>query len=362
MGNPGDPPRAGRPPGLFDTDEELKHEVDGLLCGGSPNSKLIGKLISHFDVKFKMADTIFEYLEKKRVLMSQFRCVMPSKTVYTLISLFTTKARELRKVWQKLLDKKAHFTSFEHFLREVEASRYPDLAQAAYVAFCDCRQKHGESVREYWLQWEDYASLIEVDAADHAVKFIDGIWSEEIRRALRVKWSETKDFSKLVELADTLEQGDDMERRRKSGYGKGGTVASVSRGGGNGRSVWRSNRGARGSNNYNGGSHNSNRGGYNNNNSGYNQGRGQGGHRGKGGYRDRGSYRGGQGSGQNSIQQARQAQQSYQLSIQGQQLSKDGGNESYDSWQHWNKLVASNYPAAAQSSSDTTHVKTNATE
>ena len=192
--------------------------MDGMICGGKPDSRFIAKVLPGFAMEFLMSDDAFAYLDKKRAFLTQLRAAMPNETAYTMISLFTMKANSMYRVWQPLLGKTGHYTSFTHFLREFEKRRFPDLSQAAYINFRRCRQGNSgnsETVREYWLRFSDYAQLVEVKAETHVVNFINGVAQKRIRDALRVKWSECGKMETLIELADSMEQGDEMEKLRQ---------------------------------------------------------------------------------------------------------------------------------------------------
>ena len=225
-----DPPR-GHPPGLEDESGPVIHETDGAICGGKPDSKFIAKVLSSFPVEFKNTDDAFSYLTKRRTFMVQLKSTMPNETAYTMISLFTTKAQSLYTAWEPLLGKKEHFTSFSHFLREFEERRFPDLSSAAFLRFRRCRQEmKGESVRLYWLRFEDLARVVGIDPSTHMTPFINGVKSKLIRAAIRVEWSRTHDAAKVIELADQMEMGDEMERLREEELGreKPASAASIS--------------------------------------------------------------------------------------------------------------------------------------
>ena len=207
------------------------HETDGEICGGKPDSKFIAKVLSSFPTEFKNDDDAFAYLAKRRTFMVQLKSTMPNETAYTMISLFTTKAQSLYTAWEPLLEKKNHFTSFSHFLREFEERRYPDLSSAAFLRFRRCRQEvEGESVRLYWLRFEDLSRVVGIDPSTHMTPFINGVESKRIREAIRVEWSRTHDISKVVELADQMEMGDEMERlwEEEMGKVKPASAASIS--------------------------------------------------------------------------------------------------------------------------------------
>ena len=148
-----------RAPGLREKGLPLAHKTDGEFCGGTPNTKLVFKAISQFDTNFLMKDGIFDWLDKKRAFMQQLRTSMPAEV-------FTIKAKGLRNVREDLLDKVAYYTSMQHFLREVEKARYPDVESASYDAFSNCKQKSGETVREYWLAFKDLAKQQKIDPSD----------------------------------------------------------------------------------------------------------------------------------------------------------------------------------------------------
>ena len=215
-----------KPPGLRERNVPLAHETGGEICGGTPNTKLVFKAISQFDTVFKMKDTIFDWLDKKRAFKQQLRMSMPAETLYTLVSVFSIKAKELRSIWEDMLDKESYYTSMEYFLREVERAQYPDVESASYVAFSKRKQKPGEGVKEYWLGFKDLAKQQKIDPSTHAMRFISSVTLAFIRLAIRVEWYKTNDLEKVVELADQMEQGMEIEKEEKE-EAKEVTAASV---------------------------------------------------------------------------------------------------------------------------------------
>ena len=161
--------------------------------------------------------------------MVLLKSTMPNETAYTMISLFTAKAQSFYTAWGPLLEKKEHFTSFSHFLREFEERRYPDLSSAAFLRFRRCRQEEqGESVRLYWLRFEDLSRVVGIDPSTHMTPFINGVKSKRIREAIRVEWSRTHDSAKVIELADQMEMGDEMERLREEELGTEESASELS--------------------------------------------------------------------------------------------------------------------------------------
>ena len=55
------PPRL---PGLLDTEDPIAHEIDGHICGGKPDTRLISKVLSSFTTKFLNTDNSEKYLDK----------------------------------------------------------------------------------------------------------------------------------------------------------------------------------------------------------------------------------------------------------------------------------------------------------
>ena len=85
-------------------------------------------------------------------------------------------------------------------------------------------------MRLYWLRFEDLARVVGIDPSTHMTPFINGVKSKLIRAAIRVEWSRTHDSAKVIELADQMEMGDEMERLREEELGreKPASAASIS--------------------------------------------------------------------------------------------------------------------------------------
>ena len=137
---------------------------------------------------------------------------MPQADIYTLVAVFTMQAANCRKHWQELIQKKRHFTSFVKFLEAFQAKKYPGHSSLAYLAFDECRQRDNQSVRLYWLTWEEYAKMSNVPPEAQVEKFIMGIRDTEIRKRVRDKWLDTEDIPAILSLADRLETNSDCEQ------------------------------------------------------------------------------------------------------------------------------------------------------
>ena len=79
------------------------------------------------------------------------------------------------------------------------------------MAFDECRQTDKQSVRLYWLTWEEYAKMSNVVPESQVEKFIMGIKDTEIRNSVRCKWLDTEDIPTILSLADRLETNSDCE-------------------------------------------------------------------------------------------------------------------------------------------------------
>ena len=74
-------------------------------------------------------------------------------------------------------------------------------------------------MRLYWLRFEDLSRVVGIDPSTHMTPFINGVKSKRIREAIRVEWSRTHDSAKVIELADQMEMGEEMERLREEEMG-----------------------------------------------------------------------------------------------------------------------------------------------
>ena len=81
------PPVTLRPPGLRDRVEPVLHSYDGELCGGTPDTTLVAKLISKFRVEFEEDDDVFTWIQKRKQFINELRCTMPAATMYTMVCL-----------------------------------------------------------------------------------------------------------------------------------------------------------------------------------------------------------------------------------------------------------------------------------
>ena len=207
--------------------EPVLHSYDGEICGGTPDTTLVAKLISKFRVEFEEDDDVFTWIQKRKQFMNELRCTMPAATMYTMVSVFTLRAWKLAKIYEPMLENAGKYNSMEHFLREVEKERYPNPGQAAYVKFSTRQQLPGESVRQYWIEFRDLAGMVKMDATQHAIRFIDGMLQEDIRTQSRVRWSDGDgDIERILSLADGMERAKKAEEERRK-LRKGATAAAT---------------------------------------------------------------------------------------------------------------------------------------
>ena len=221
------PTAASRPPGLRQRDEAVLHSTGGEVCGGDPDSKLVAKLLPQFKTDFLDTDDVFEWIKKKRAFFDTLRITMSRETLYTMVSVFTIKAPTLRKVWDPLLDKESFFTSFEHFMKIVEQRQFPNCEDAGYVVFDSRRQASEESVRQFWMAYEDLAKMVKTDPKTHFNRFLNGVLNYEVRKIMRVEWSKTHDVESVISVADSMEAAIKMEKLMKKDATEAAKAAST---------------------------------------------------------------------------------------------------------------------------------------
>ena len=122
-----------RSPGLFDPPPgtDLKFPMDGHTCGGHPDRKGVldmSKLLKFDDKeKFLSTDTPMQFIVKHRKLMNGYTDLAPDDDLPTYISFFCLQSPDHQIIHDELKSKKAHFVSFEHYMREFQTILYPTL-------------------------------------------------------------------------------------------------------------------------------------------------------------------------------------------------------------------------------------------
>ena len=126
--------------------------------------------------------------------------------------------------------KKGYFSSMEHFLREVEQTKFPNPEHQLEMRYNSRQQQANESVCDYWIEFGDLAEACDQDPMKSVIRFIEGIQDPTIHSQLRVKLTEVsgkdaESIKKLLVLADGMERYRQMEMIWKK---KAASVAATS--------------------------------------------------------------------------------------------------------------------------------------
>ena len=221
-------------PGLFDKTVPLCHQTTGHLAGGSPNTDAMKWLTKMVTVTISKSDSAESWIDKYAQLRLQLKCHASNQSLYTILALWVSLTPTLFRHYADLLDKKAHFTSFEHFIKEFTASNFPDLRNIAMTRLMTCKQRDGQSVREYRIDFLELVKMSQRQEADYVFEFISGLRLEKHKRAVESKdWGE-EDVT-IDRVTTYLNSYEDMCKVRTAmDKHKGVQVATTNRGRGRG--------------------------------------------------------------------------------------------------------------------------------
>ena len=215
-------PRA-RAPGLFDPPPgtDLSFPMDGHTCGGHPDRKGVldmSKLLKFDDKeKFLSTDTPMQFIIKHRKLMNGYTDLAPDDDLPTYISFFCLQSPDHQIIHDELKSKKAHFTSFEHYMREFQTILYPTLKTFALQELRKCKQQQKEDVMTYFKRTADLLKMLQMDQNSHCDEFISGLRDEFVRNALKQKsYGVNDEGMKLKEMAHHASQVEARDKCSKT--------------------------------------------------------------------------------------------------------------------------------------------------
>ena len=216
------------PPGT-----DLKFEMDGHTYGGTPSRKGVlemSKLLK-FDEKenFLSSDTPMQFIIKNRKLMNGYSDLSPDKDVATYVSFFCLQSPEHQVIHDELKAKKAHFVSFEHYMREFQTMLYPTLKTFAVQELRKCKQHQKEDVMTYYKRVADLLKILQWDQNSHCDEFISGLRDEFVQTALKSKsYGMNDEGMKLKEIAHHASQVEARDKCSKTLRGLDGRHKDVS--------------------------------------------------------------------------------------------------------------------------------------
>ena len=209
-----------RPPGLRDrTDPPILHSTGGEMCGGTPNCELVARVSKNFTKVDKVKD-VMEWRKKRDQFWTELTSNLPDQTLYSMVSVFQQKWPCLRTTIKPMLRKEKYFTSMEHFLREVEHTKFPNPGHQLQMMYNNRRQEAGESIRDYWIEFADLAESCDQDPLKSVVRFVEGVQDPVVKSLLRIRLTEVggetmKAVENLLVLADGYERDRQMDAAAK---------------------------------------------------------------------------------------------------------------------------------------------------
>ena len=231
-------------PGLDEPEDarKLKHQTSGHMCGGNASMdhlKTLNRLTGHVDFtkEVKGERDFITYLKNERNFISALEGACDKKvTLYTMVSLFATKANIWGHTIERLQKKKNHFTSFRMFLREFRERQWPNLKQQTMSEARECVQKgNHESIECYAEKFETLYTMAKLDPDDHVEQFIAGLYNPEIRNAARLAYFQdeertlesVRNYVSSISAMDEVGKKLDAERAAKARRGGNNSVAAA---------------------------------------------------------------------------------------------------------------------------------------
>ena len=171
---------------------ELKHQLDGHMCGGHSTAdelKQLMRLVTSIDfTKSVQGETAYvTYITNEEQLVSAIESVANREkpTLYTLVALFRNKATPWKYTIKTLLKKKEYFTSFRHFLKEFRETQWPNQEQTALIEAEQCEEKVKESIEQYYERFVQLQEMAGLDPEKRIEAFIAGLKDEDVRKEVR---------------------------------------------------------------------------------------------------------------------------------------------------------------------------------
>jgi hypothetical protein len=97
------------------------------MLGGSPDNRIVRESRKDTTVKFKHNESASQSLIVRNQLMRDYAMLYGSENIYTITAIFVKAHPTLALQLDDMVEKTGHYTSFEHFLDELQSDRFPDM-------------------------------------------------------------------------------------------------------------------------------------------------------------------------------------------------------------------------------------------
>ena len=174
------PPPGMRFPGLFDTTEPIFHCRGGPILGGNPSGAIVRSSRKDVTQSFKKNDTASKALLTQQFMMTEFSLNYSDADIYTIVAIFVKSNPELKLQVAGMIKKEAHFTSFEHFLRELQEDRFPDLKYSAEIEM-DALKEKGDGALALYLHFDYLCKQLGRNPNDYVRLFLSKLRHEVVR-------------------------------------------------------------------------------------------------------------------------------------------------------------------------------------
>ena len=195
-GPPGlDEPRPGR---------VIIHELDGSLCGGTPQSSKCKQAKYHITVTFNASDSPTEHMQKEKTLLMQMSSHFSRDTMYTLIDILIKRATEIYSYIEPMLALTSHYTSFRAFMIDLRRRRFPNVQTACLTEFIELKQEG--TAYELYQNMLNLLRAMNRDPDQYTNEFIQKLKHAEVKKALAMSNYDGLDLYEMAKHADKVER------------------------------------------------------------------------------------------------------------------------------------------------------------
>ena len=176
------------------------------MLGGSPRSKIVRESRKDTTVKFMQNESASQSLVVRNQLMREYAMLYADENIYTITAIFVKAHPALALQLEDMIEKTAHYTSFEHFLDELQSDRFPDMRDATENELEKLRESNG--ALSLYLHFKYLCKCLGRDPNDYVKLFLSKLQHDIVRDSVNkqcLSQEERRDLSFIAHYCDSLQ-------------------------------------------------------------------------------------------------------------------------------------------------------------